>query len=126
MIKNNVRLKLDFSKKLDKEILKIAEPIMDNLIEGSNEFDYKKFSKDFSRLMMEAVPEEEFRSQLDKLNSTTGKIENKREFIGCVRRDTGVTILWVGYFEKIQGEVLSQLSLDEEENEIKVFGALVN
>jgi len=117
---------LDFSKKLDEEILKIAEPIMDNLIEGSNEFDYKKFSKDFSRLMMEAVPEEEFRSQLDKLNSTTGKIENKREFIGCVRRDTGVTILWAGYFEKIQGEVLSQLSLDEEGNEVKVFGVLVN
>jgi hypothetical protein len=36
-----------------------------------------------------------------------------------------VTILWKGYYEKVKGEVLAQLTLDEENGTIKVFGAFI-
>ena len=39
---------MDFSKLSDKEILYIANPLMENLIEGSSERNYEKLSRDFT------------------------------------------------------------------------------
>ncbi len=36
--------------KSDMEILAIADPIMDNLLEGSTEIDHEKHTRDFTRL----------------------------------------------------------------------------
>ena len=117
---------MNFSQKTDKEILSIANPIMDNVIEGSNESNYEKFSKDFSNIMNDAVPEEEFRRQLIEFHPKFGDIKKNREFIHCIRRNSGVTVLWTGYYEISKGEHLSLLTLDEEDGRIKIFGVTVD
>nr|WP_320193118.1 hypothetical protein [uncultured Desulfobacter sp.] len=116
---------MDFSDKSNKEILTIAEPIMTNIIEGSNENDYEKFSKEFSSIMLKAVPKEEFERQLAESREEIGNIKNERKFLSCIYRDSGVTVLWKGYYEMKKGEVLVQLTLNEEDGKVKVFGAFI-
>jgi len=117
---------MKFTDMSDQEILEIAEPIMFNLIEGSNELNYEKFSRDFSDQMSNAVTEEELSRQMKETRPVTGLVEQRRIFIRCIRRDTGVTVLWVGFYEKKEGEVLAQLSLNGEDGNIQVFGASIN
>ena len=116
---------MNFTDTSDQEILEIAEPIIFNIIEGSNDLNYEKFSRDFSEEMSNAVPEEELLRQMKEAHPVTGLVEQRRVFIHCIRRNTGVTVLWVGYNEKIEGEVLVNLTLDEKDGAIKVFGASV-
>ncbi len=116
---------MDFSSKSYKEVLEIAEPIWENIVQGSNNNDYEKLSKDFSRKMLKDVTQEEVEHQMAESIQATGNIKNEKEFISCIYRDSGVTILWKGYFEKQNGEVLAQLTLDEEDGEIKVFGSFI-
>ena len=46
------------------EILSIVEPIMDSCLEGSNEGDHKKHTKDFTDRMKSIVTPEELKSCL--------------------------------------------------------------
>ena len=98
---------------------------MNNIIHGSNENDYEKLSKHFSMQMFKCVPKKEFERQMAESYKETGDIKKDREFLSCIYRDSGVTVLWKGYFEKKKGEVLAQLTLDEEDGKIKVFGAFI-
>ncbi|WP_157237782.1 hypothetical protein [Desulfobacter curvatus] len=116
---------MDFSSKANKDILNIAEPIMTNIIEGSNENDYEKFSKEFSSIMLKAIPKEEFERQMAESSEKSEDIKNEREFLSCIFRDSGVTVLWKASYENKKGEVLAQLTLDEEDGKIKVFGAFI-
>ncbi|WP_428603585.1 hypothetical protein [Sedimenticola sp.] len=116
---------MDFSRQSHEEILEIAEPIMANIVQGSNENDYEKMSKDFSTKMLKAVPKEEVERQMAESYKETGNIKKDREFLSCIYRESGVTVLWKGFFERKKGEVLAQLTLDEEEGVIKVFGAFI-
>jgi hypothetical protein len=116
---------MDFSSKQNKDILNIAEPIMTDIIEGSNENNYEKLSKEFSSIMLKTVPKEEFERQIAESREKIGNIKNEREFLSCIYRDSGVTVLWKAYYENKKGEVLAQLTLDEEDGKIKVFGAFI-
>ena len=81
--------------------------------------------QDFSIEMFKCVPKEEFERQMAEGYEETGDIKKERGFLSCIYRDSGVTVLWKGYFERKKGEVLAQLTLDEEDGEIKVFGASI-
>ncbi len=116
---------MDFSNKSDEEILEIGEPLWDNMIEGYNEENYEKFSRDFSSSMLKVVNEEFFKKNVYQASLSQGKISTEKTFIGCVRRASGVTILWKGAFTKVNGEVLGQIILDEENDQIKVFHSLI-
>ena len=45
------RTQMNFSEHTDAEILAIANPFLDNVIDASNEINYEKFSKDLSKNM---------------------------------------------------------------------------
>ena len=73
------------------EILNIVEPIMDSCLEGSNEGDHKKHTKDFTDRMKSIVTPEELKRQL----SIEPKIFwTKREFVCLFRRSDSVGIVW--------------------------------
>ena len=112
---------MNFSSKTDAEILAYAEPFLDNIIEASNDIDYEKFSRDFSKSMKAAFSKKEFIEQQTAFQETYGKTGENREFIRCLRRKEGVSILWVTNFEKLGGEVLAAMKIDEEDGEMKVF-----
>jgi len=114
---------MNFSTKTDQEILAIAEPIWESISQGSNEVNYEKFSKHFSKKMLQAVPETELRRQIEEIHPEAGFLLPDRDFISCIHHETGVSVLWKGRMSKANGECLLVLLLDEEDSEIKVFSA---
>ncbi|WDE07853.1 hypothetical protein SG34_013780 [Thalassomonas viridans] len=112
---------MNFSNKSDAEILAIANPFLDNIIQASNELDYEKFSRNLSGNMKNAFSENDFVQQQTAFQQQFGKISEDREFIRCIRRQQSVSVLWVTSFEKLDGEVLAAMQIDEEDGEMKIF-----
>ena len=110
--------------KKDEEIFKIAEPIWDNLVKSSNMKDYGKFTKDFSSKMLYGASEVELVKQWSN-NKLLTNLSQQKEFLGCLRRDNFVTVLFKQKSESISGDFLGRLVLGIENDEIKIFGATI-
>ena len=110
--------------KLDEEIFKIADPIWSNLIKSSNMKDYGGFTRDFSSQMLYGANEVELGKQWANNKILTSLSENQ-EFIGCIRRDKFVTVLFKQTSDTVSGEFLGRLVLGIEGDMVKVFGATI-
>jgi len=110
--------------KTDEEIFKVAEPIWDNLVKSSNIKDYGSFTRDFSSQMLYGANEIELGKQWAN-NKLLTSLSKERKFIGCLRRDNFVTILFKQKSDTISGEFLGRLVLGMEGDEVKVFGATI-
>ena len=115
---------MDLLKKTDEEIIKIANPIWDNLIKTSNQKDYGGFTKDFSSQMLFGANEVELGKQWANNKLLTSLSDNKI-VLGCLRRNLHVTVLYKQTSNTIPGEFLGRLVLGVEDNEVKVFGATI-
>ena len=85
--------------KTDEEILEIANPMWDDLVESSNKRDYLGFIKHFSKEMLMGANEIEIGKQWTK-NKVLSSLSIEREFLG-------------------------RLVLGIEEDEVKIFGATI-
>ncbi len=110
--------------KSDKELLEIAQPMWDNLIHCSNKQDYFGFTKNFSARMLFGANEIELAKQWAN-NDVITSLTEEREFLGCLRRDEHVTVLFKQKSSKSDGDYLGRLVLGMEDNEIKIFGATI-
>jgi len=110
--------------KKDQEIFKIAEPIWDNLVKSSNKKDYGNFTKDFSSQMLYGANEVELGKQWAG-NKLLTNLSQQKEFLGCLRRESFVTVLLKQRSDKISGDFLGRLVLGIEDDQIKVFGATI-
>ena len=52
-------------------------------------------------------------------------LSSKKEFLGCLRRNGFVTVLFKQMSDTIPGDFLGRLVLGVEGDEIKVFGATI-
>ncbi len=116
--------KMKFIDKPDEEILEIANPIWDNLVDSSNRKDYADFSRNFSQEMLKGANEIDISNQWAKSDLLTS-LSTHRELLGCLRRDKFVTVLWKQGSDKLQGDHLGRLVLALEEGEVKIFGATI-
>ncbi len=80
-------------KKTDEEILEIANPLWDELIASSNKKDYNGFTRNFSKEMMLASNEVEIGKQWAR-NEMLTSLSKDKEFLGCLRRDNYVTVIF--------------------------------
>jgi len=110
--------------KKDDEIYKIAEPMWDNLVKSSNIKDYGSFTKDFSSQMLYGANEVELGKQWSN-NKLLTKLSEKKEFLGCLRRNNFVTVLLKQKSDTIPGDFLGRLVLGTEDEQIKIFGATI-
>ena len=110
--------------KSDEELIKIAEPIWDNLIKSSNIKDYGGFTKDFSSQMLYGANEVELGKQWAS-NDLISSLKEDCKAFGCLKRGQHVTILYKQTSTKIPGEFLGRLVLGEEGGLVKVFGATI-
>ena len=110
--------------KKDDEIFKIAEPIWDNLVKSSNMKDYGRFTKDFSSQMLYGANEVELGKQWAN-NKLLKNLSQQKEFLGCLRRNNFVTVLFRQKSNSVPGDFLGRLVLGVEDDEIKVFGATI-
>ena len=110
--------------KSDDEIIKIASPIWANLVKSSNIQDYGGFTKDFSSQMLYGANEVELGKQWAN-NKLLTSLSEKQNFLGCIRRDKFITVLYKQTSNVIPGEFLGRLVLGMEGDTIKVFGATI-
>ena len=110
--------------KTDEEIIKIAQPIWDNLIRCSNIKDYGGFTKDFSSQMLYGANEVELGKQWAN-NKLLTSLSEKQDFLGCIRRDQFITVLFKQTSNSVKGEFLGRLVLGIEDDTVKVFGATI-
>ena len=110
--------------KSDDEITKIANPIWENLVRSSNNKDYGSFTKDFSSQMLYGANEVELGKQWAN-NKLLTSLSEKQEFLGCIRRDKFITVLYKQKSNTVAGEFLGRLVIGLEGDMIKVFGATI-
>ena len=110
--------------KSDDEIIEIANPIWENLVRASNNKDYGSFTKDFSSQMLYGANEVELGKQWAN-NKLLTSLSDKQEFLGCIRRDKFITVLYKQKSNTVAGEFLGRLVLGLEGDMIKVFGATI-
>ena len=110
--------------KSDKEILEIAQPIWDNLVKSSNIKDYGTFTKDFSSQMLYGANEVELGKQWAN-NKLLTSLSQKQKFLGTIRRNQFITVLYKQTSQTMPGEFLGRLVLGVEDGLVKVFGATI-
>ena len=115
---------MSLQEKTDEEIIKIAKPIWDNLIQCSNNKDYSGFTKNFSAQMLYGANEIEIGKQWAN-NDLLVNLSNDALCLGCLRRNEYVTILYKQKSSKLSGEFLGRLVLGDEGDTVKVFGATI-
>ena len=115
---------MDLLNKSDEEILKIAAPLWENLINCSNTQDYFGFTRDFSARMLFGANEIELAKQWSN-NEVITNLKQENDFLGCIRRDEHVTVLFKQKSTISNGDYLGRLVLGVEDGEIKIFGATI-
>ena len=115
---------MELLEKSDKEIQEIAQPIWDNLVKTSNIKDYGGFTRDFSSQMLYGANEVELGKQWAN-NKLLTSLSEKQEFLGCIRRDKFITVLYKQKSNTVSGEFLGRLVLGLEGDMVKVFGATI-
>ena len=115
---------MDLLNKTDEEIIEIANPIWDNLIKASNQKDYGGFTRDFSSQMLFGANEVELGKQWAS-NKLLTSLSNKKEVLGCLRRNLHVTVLYKQISNTVPGDFLGRLVLGVEGDKVKVFGATI-
>ena len=115
---------MDLMDKSDQEIKEIAQPIWDNLVKCSNIKDYGGFTKDFSSQMLYGANEVELGKQWAN-NKLLTSLSEKQEFLGTIRRNQFITVLYKQTSQTMPGEFLGRLVLGVEDGLVKVFGATI-
>ena len=115
---------MDLLKKTDDEIVKIANPIWENLIKTSNQKNYGGFTRDFSSQMLFGANEVELGKQWAN-NKLLTSLSEEKVVLGCLRRNLHVTVLYKQTSNTVPGEILGRLVLGIEDDEVKVFGATI-
>ncbi|BDR09520.1 hypothetical protein CTR2_R28580 [Comamonas thiooxydans] len=90
---------MDLSQKTDSEIMLIANPIMDNLMDASTAIDYERHIKDFTDRLKSVLSKERLEWICRDYQGTKGFFD-KREFIAIFRRPESVAIVWKQTFTK--------------------------
>ena len=106
----------------DKELLIIADPILDNILDSARTNNYAEFSRDFHVEFANIINADEFNRQRSYSIERHGYVKKERTFLKCLRNEHSVIVLWVGEFDKLKGEILTGLNLRKFDNEIKVVG----
>ena len=115
---------MNLLEKSDDEIIKIANPIWDNLVKTSNQKNYGGFTRDFSSQMLFGANEVELGKQWAS-NKLLTSLSEKKEVLGCLRRNLHVTVLYKQSSDTVPGDFLGRLVLGVEDEEVKVFGATI-
>ena len=110
--------------KTDEEILEIASPIWDDLVKYSNNKDSSGFTKHFSAQMLYGAHEVEIGKQWAN-NKLLTSLSKKREFLGCLKRNNFVTVIFKQTSDTEPGEFLGRLVLGVEDDKVKIFGATI-
>ncbi|EGV32261.1 hypothetical protein ThidrDRAFT_1497 [Thiorhodococcus drewsii AZ1] len=110
--------------KTDEEILEIAHPMWDDLVNYSNKGQYGKFIKKFSYDLLLGLNEVEVGNQFAHSELARNLVE-ERDFLGIIRRGQHVTVLYRVRCKTREGEWLGRMVLGYERGEVRIFAASI-
>ena len=115
---------MSISDKSDSEILAIANPIMDNLMEASTRIDYENHVRDFTERAKSVLSKEWFDIVCKEYQGTKGFFV-QREFIAHFRRPDSVAVIWKQSFTQQAGDYVAEMVLVEENGRYLVDHVMV-
>lgn len=115
---------MDLANKSDAEILAVATPIMDNLMEASTAIDYERHVRDFTDRIKSTLSKERLQFICEQYQSTKGFFTN-REFVAIFRRPDSAVIVWKQWFTNQPGEHVAELVLVQNGDKYQVDHVMV-
>ena len=115
---------MNFQEMTEQEILDIANPIMENLMEASTNIDYEQHVRDFNKRMLKIVTRDHLNEVCVKYQAEKGFFA-KREPVAVFRRSDSAAIVWKQYYTKVPGEYVAEIVLVYEDGRFLVDHAWV-
>ena len=104
---------MTLAQKSEAEILAIANPIMDNLMEASTVIDHERYVRDFTDRLKAIVTKDHLEKVCRQYQGEKGYFGG-REVVAIFRRPNSVAIVWKQRFTKVAGEFVAEMVLAEE------------
>lgn len=101
---------MNFEEMSEKEILDIATPIMDNLMDASTNIDHEAHIRNFTDRMQNIVTKEYLRRVCEQYQQEKGFFSD-RKFVATFKRPDSVAIIWKQSFTKAKGEFVAEMVL---------------
>ncbi|SPP65357.1 hypothetical protein [Nitrospira lenta] len=105
---------MELATKSDAEILAIANPLMDNLMEASTAIDHARHVRDFTERLKAIV-------QKDYLEHVCRQYQREKGFFGArvvvaiFRRPDSIAIVWRQQFTKVPGDYVAEMVLVQQD-----------
>ncbi|MGH8232943.1 MAG: hypothetical protein ACREPU_01930 [Rhodanobacteraceae bacterium] len=115
---------MGLAQKTDTEILAVAHPVMDNLLEASPATDHERHVRDFTKRAKGVLSREAFES-ICRLCQSAKRFFGKREFAAAFKRPKSIAIVWRQRFTKSPGEFVAELVLVQKNDKYQVDHVLV-
>ena len=109
----------------DEKILKIANPIMDDLMKASTDVNYEKHVTHFSEKLKGIVSKVNFENQCKEYQENLGFF-SKREFVGIFKKESDVRIFWRQYYTNSKNQFLAFLHLIVNNDKVEIVNVSVS
>jgi len=90
----------------DTSVLKIAEPMMDDIMAGVARRDYKTHSNHYSVVLKSVIGPDQFLTACDQRESQWG-LPGARELVAIFRKEKSFTVIWDQHFDRTEGQVVA-------------------
>lgn len=90
----------------DSDALKVAEPMMDDIMAGVARRDYKLHSTHFSVLLKGVIGPESFLEACDQRERDWGR-PGARELVAIFRKEKSFSLIWDQHFDSTSGQVIA-------------------
>lgn len=107
--------------KTTQEIKAIADPILDNILEGFKYDNYLRYSRDFDSTLKLLGARTKFFQANRRMQRTLGNYIY-RDYLGSLYKSDMVVALWKAKFDKTENDVLIKLVLKNKRNRYVVMG----
>ena len=115
---------ISFESMSEQQILDIANPIMDNLMDASTQLDHARHVRDFTDRMKAIVTPMYLQHVCEQYQSEKGYFST-RVPVAVFRRPDSVAIIWKQSFTKAPGEFVAEMVLVHENDRYLVDHAMV-
>jgi succinyl-CoA synthetase beta subunit len=115
---------MNFLEMSEKQILDIATPIMDNLMQASTDIDHTRHVQDFTDRAKAIVTEDHLQKVCVKYQFEKGNW-GKREPIAVLKRPDSAAIIWKQFCSKVEGEYVAEIVLIHQNGRFLVDHAMV-
>jgi len=115
---------MDLCLKSDAEILAVANPIMDQLMDASTAIDHERHIRDFTPRLKGMLSKERLEWICQDYQRHKGFFA-AREFVAVFRRPDSVAVVWKQAFTKQAGEFVAEMVLVQQDGQYLVDHVMV-